>query len=245
MNVNDFTSIDSIIAEVSSILDDSEFSHGFSKGWYISRAKDAITELAIDTHHIKATVDLDLNTDRLALDMPTDAFNIREIYLHNGDCSPATSKIVHWKRLFNNRGNGTGHTAKIKEGQSNSNDPFFGSTTGTCGNICYANIQNGVIMFSSQAKGYSKVRLVYNGLGGNSDEMPIVPRFFKRAVVDYIEERYFLAMKARDPRKWRGSWTDAFKKKEVSMQRARIRVSSMDTWEKESLEEYISNMIHK
>ena len=118
MNSNDFVNIDSIIAEATSVLNDMEFSNGLSKGWYVSRVRDAMDELAYETFYQKLTKDLDVDKKRLAVEMPTDAFNIKEMYLHNGVCD-SSSKIVYWKRQYNNTGSGRGHTAKIKEGQSN------------------------------------------------------------------------------------------------------------------------------
>ena len=56
-------------------------------------------------------------------------------------------------------------------------------------------------------------------------------------------------MKSRDPRVYRALWVDA--KDDVenlttgSWNKAKKRIKSMDTAEKESMEEYISSMYHK
>ena len=77
----------------------------------------------------------------------------------------------------------------------------------------------------------------------------VIPRFFERAVVDYVEERFYNAMKSRDPRKYRGLWNDAFGRlndlRGGSWNKAKKRIKAMDSQEKESMEEYISSMYHK
>lgn len=249
MDSIDLITVDTIIGEAISVLDDSEFSHGLSKGWYISRVRDAMDELAVDTFNLELTTDIDIDHKKMAVKMPSGAFNIREMYLHNGVCEPTSSKIVHWKRQFNNNGAGAGHTAKIKQGQGSS-DPYYPSyrATAGCNNLCYANISNGLIMLSSNSSGYTKLRVIYNGTYGDVGDVPVIPRFFKRAVIDYIEERFFMVMKSRDPRKWRSSWVDASNKlnsRDGSWKKSRIRASSMHSWEKQSIQNSLSNLSHK
>jgi hypothetical protein len=88
-----------------------------------------------------------------------------------------------------------------------------------------------------------------NGMGVPNGDLPIVPRFFERAVVDYVEEKFYNAMKSRDPRMYRPLWSDASLKlndlTNGSWNKARKRIKAMDTREKESMEEYISSMYHK
>ena len=104
-------------------------------------------------------------------------------------------------------------------------------------------------MFSSDCRTYSQVRIVFNGINGDMTTVPIIPRFLEEAVKDFIKVKFYEVMKAREPRKYRTSWSDAkFDRDDPrngSWRKARIRVSSMDTWEKESIEEYISSMYHK
>jgi hypothetical protein len=56
-------------------------------------------------------------------------------------------------------------------------------------------------------------------------------------------------MKARDVRMYRPLWTDAYQKLNDlvngSWNKAKKRIKSMDSKEKASMEEYISNMYHK
>lgn len=256
MKSNDFVSVNHIMAELLQTLNDVDLRSGFSKGWYVSRIQDALQELAFDTFFDEVTVDKDFPASTLSMEMPENVFNIREIYLYNGECcSPTTSQVVWWKRLYNNKQKGDGYTARVKDSGTGGTDPYlpspwsYSNSYSFVGTKYYANIQNGTIMFSSDCKGYGKVRIVYNGMGAPIGDAPIVPRFFERAINDYVEERYYNAMKSRDVRTYRGLWNEAYTKlydvREGSWKKARMRVSSMDTWEKESLNNYITNMYHK
>jgi len=253
MNINDFVSVDHLLADILSTVDDEKLRRGLTKGWYVSRIQKALQELAFDTFFAEVTLDLTLNRDTLSMEMPEGIFNIREIYLYNDECcSPSVSQVVHWKRQFNNKGGGDGYTAKIKDsGGSGYSDPFIPSSSNYnneslySGTKFYANVVNGTMMFSTDCRSYSKVRIIANGIGGEVGGLPLVPRFFEEAVSDFVYVRFYKAMKAREPRKYRGLWADSKEDLTVSMRKARIRVSDMDSYEKESLEEYLSSMYHK
>lgn len=258
MEANDFVSSNHIIADVVKTVDDEKFRKGFSKGWYQSKIQDALQALAFDTFYQKITLDYDL-PENLTLPMPKNAFNIREIYVYDGDgcCSPTNSHIVHWKRLFNNKGK-EGYTARVKDarsGGSTNSDPFVAddwsiANMGADRRIkYYANVANGVIMFSSSCGNHAKVRLIVNGMGVPVGDIPSIPRFFEEAVKDWVIEKFYRAMMGREPRVYRPLYLEAKDARENmrtgSWKTARIRISSMDSWEKEDLNEYISSMYHK
>lgn len=103
-------------------------------------------------------------------------------------------------------------------------------------------------MFSQECRAFPFVRIIFNGMGGPEGDVPVIPRFFQRAIVDYVEERYYNAMKGREPRKYRTLWADAQSRLDSYTgywTKAKRRVTSMDSAEKESMEEYISSMYHK
>ena len=256
MTANDFVSIDHILADVTSTVNDAEYKKGFSKGWYISRIQDAMQELSFDTFWLKIQQDVEI-PESCQIPMPKNVFNVREIYLYSGNiCEPASSQVVYWKRLFNNTNGGGGYTAKVKDDGSNPGDLFQPNqriynrnSNGMYGPKYYYNVLNGLLMLSESCKGYANLRVVYNGMGVENGDMPVIPRFFERAVVDYVEERFYNAMKSRDPRTFRGLWNDSFTRlndlRNGSWNKAKKRIKSMDSQEKESMEEYISSMYHK
>jgi hypothetical protein len=256
MNANDFVSVDHLLAEITATVNDTDFKKGFSKGWYTSRIQDAIQELSFDTYWLKVQHDYKVPAN-CQIDMPENVFNIREIYLYSGEiCDPVTSQVVYWKRLFNNTNKGNGYTSKVKDDGSNSGDIFQPNQrldsynlSGYRGTKYYYNTMNGLIMLSKSCSSFPYVRIVFNGMGVPNGDLPIVPRFFERAVVDYVEERFYNAMKSRDIRTYRPLWNDAFARlndlRGGSWTKAKKRIKSMDSKEKESMEEYISSMYHK
>jgi len=270
MDTADKVSVNLLLADILSFVDDeSTRNHGFNKGYYISGIQKAVEELAYDTFFDVQTKDillLEENKKNLAVEMPPNAFNIREMYLFNctckdpdtdvdlthGCCTPSNSVIVHWKRLYNNRGKGAGHTAKRVERGRDTKDPFF-STDGDLSTLSsppqslhYANVQNGLIMLSINARGFSHLRLVYNGTGGAIGDEPIIDRFLRTAIVDYVVERTFRALTAKDPRKWRLLWGDTFARltddRNGSWIKAERRIKLLSTWKRDTMREYTGRM---
>lgn len=258
MTSNDFISVNHIMSEVANIVDDKAFRKGFSKGWYISRIQDALQELAFDSFYQEITLDYDIPKN-LRLEIPKNIFNVREVYIYNGDscCTPSGSQIVHFKRTFDNK-NG-GYTSRVME-NGNNQSPFVPSASEGSLNHDYAlgvlrapkyygNIQNGTLMLSSNCSSYGKIRIICNGMGVEVGDVPIIPRFFERAIVDYLEERWYNSMKSRDPRLYNSLWRDSYDKlnnlRDGSWKKAIQRVSSMNSWEKEDMNEYLSAIYHK
>lgn len=256
MTANDFVSVDHLLAEITSTVNDTDFKKGFPKGWYISRIQDAIRELSYDTFWLKVQQDFEM-PENCQIKMPENTFNIREIYVYTGTlCNPIKSQMVYWKRLFNNNYTGDGYTAQVKDDGSNAADVFQPNQRIYTNNMqqfygpkLYYNVQNGIIMFAKDCKSYPYVRIIFNGNGVPNGELPIIPSFFERAVVDFVEEKFYNAMKSRDPRLYRPLWNDAYTKlndlTQGSWNKAKKRIKSMDTKEKTSMEEYISSMYHK
>ena len=244
MDSNDFISINDILADVGVAVNDQAYDRGLTKGYYTRQISRAVEELALDTYFQTLTFDTEF-PENYILEMPSNCFNIREIYLYNGVCGkPTDSQWVNWKRHFNNTGGGTEYTAKRKE--TLGNNPFF--MEGGDNSVLYANIENGNIGFGSTCGGYSFVRLIYNGMGGEIADIPIIPRIFRTAVIDYVRVNALthfslqnvqlrfalqLAQQDLDGAGWNkpGSW-----------KKAERRMKSMNTWEKENYKEYFSRM---
>ena len=245
MNSRDFISFNDVAFEILQTVDDVKLKKGLAKGWYIQQAKNAIEELSFDTFFDERTMVLDVPKD-LQLDMPKDMFNIREMYLFNGAncCVPETSALVHWKRLFNNKPQG-GETGKRVEFSKRGNrDPFYAESLfdfeTVSDRIHYFNIQNGVIMFSSNSTGFTKVKIIYNGMGGEIDEAPIIPRFFRQAITYFVLVKFYEYQIGREPRRHGGTLTRHQLKLDREWEKAENRIKMMDTLEKDELNEYLS-----
>lgn len=168
-------------------------------------------------------------------------------------CDTNGSVNVYWKRTYNNNGKGRAHTARIREnGQASQfNDPFMGGLHhhhgSIRGSLHYANIQNGNIMFSPDSGSFNMFRVEYSGFGVdvNAGEVPSIPRFFERYIVHYVSERFYAAMKSRKPRTFRVLHLDEIALLQKAERKARLRISKMDKFERESLNEYLEQMLHK
>lgn len=246
---NDFVSPENILADVLPLVGDLDFRKGLTKGWYISQVQSAIERLALDTYFNVVTGDFVFPKDKLQDLLPPDCFNIREMYLWSGECcTPQCSVIVHYKRLYNNKPGGAGYTALRKEGGSQQSDPFYQpfmlgfSLFNGDRNLHYANIQNGLIMFSSNCASWGNYRIVYNGMGGVFGEQPIIPRMLRDVVIDFVIERVYRAMTAREPRLYRVLQQDAyerlFNRQVGTFWEAQRRVASLDGWMKDAYAEY-------
>lgn len=258
MNANDFVSVDHLLAEITATVNDTDFKKGFNKGWYISRIQDALQELSFDTFWLTVIFDFEI-PENLQIPMPPNVFNLREIYAYQGElCSPVKTQVIYWKRLFDNRYTGDGYTARVKDDGSNGADIFqpnqrtyTRNLQGYYGPKYYYNIAegDGLIMLSKDCRAFPYVRMKFNAMGVPIGDVPIVPRFFERAVVDYVEEKFYNAMKSRDIRLYRPLWQDTFTRltdpRDGSWNKAKKRIKAMDTSEKNSMEEYISSMYHK
>lgn len=251
MNIGDYISINQILSDVLMLTDDEELKKGMTLGYYKSQIQQALEELAFDTFFDEQTDDVKLDSEfstRLTLEMPKNAFNIREMYMFNGNCcTPSSSVIVHWKRLFNNKPGGTQYTAKRVDGGREQRDPFFPVDTTDISfpstNLHYANIQNGLIMFSSNCSDYTHVRLIYNGTGGAIGDALVIPRFLRQAIIDFATEKALSVLKAKDPRKYRTLWIDTSNKLNDQVNgswvKAERRVKSLDTFQRDTIREWI------
>ena len=256
MNANDFVDVDHLLAEITATVNDTDYKKGFPKGWYISRIQDALQELSIDTFWLTAIFDYEI-PENFQIPIPENTSNLREIYAYQGSlCNPVKTQVVYWKRLFDNRYDGQGYTARVKDDGSNGADIFqpnqrtyTRNLQGYYGPKYYYNIEEGLLMLSKDCQAFPYIRLKFNMMGSSIGDKPVVPRFFERAVVDYVKTKFYDAMKSRDPRMYRPLWVDAKGDLEDlthgSWNKAKKRIKTMDTSAKSSMEEYISSMYHK
>jgi len=252
MQITAFTSVDEILHDVLKACDQEELKDGFEEGWFISQIQQSMEEIEFDSFYNIVTRDLPLDKANLRLDVPKNAFNLREIYLFNGDCcDPSDSQIVHLKRLHNNKGIGKNYTSKTRQDGGTNTDPYFGRglfrrrqnrAIGIGEALQYANYYNGVIMFGPDAEGFDSVRLVYNGISADIGDEPIIPRFFRQYVKDWTLMKYYEAAKQRD-RSLRSLWADykgnLYDRISGTYFKAVDRIAKMDMHTRESMNEYL------
>ena len=196
-------SIGDILADVLKVVKDTGFKTS-SRGWYTSQIQQALEELSFDTFFDKRNVILDI-PENLRVELPKGAFNLKQIYLFNGDSCNINNRVnVYWKRNYINACTGNGSVSR--DNWENERDPFFTQRNFTSRNelfdhgrspygsgsnrgpedLYYAGMQNGLITLSPNSKRFQKIFLVYNGVMTDIGEVPFVPQFFRQAVKTWV-----------------------------------------------------------
>lgn len=259
MNTNTYISATELLSSVLPKIGDKEMKNN-SKGFYISLVQQAMEALAITSFFDERYEPFDFPAGTLTLPLPKGCFNIRGIWLFNGnDCVYTDSMKVWWKRNYYTKG--TGYIANDKG--YNRSDPFYGNHMLTnnrdpsliranqlidVNNRFFYNIQGGNIMFSSScAAAANKVMICYNGTGCDIDEVPIIPVFLRTAIQDYVIVQALLVRIAEesDARKWQAllNYYDAKLNKpfDGSWAEAEYAVKSLNTSQRNDLHEYLSH----
>jgi hypothetical protein len=246
MNSNDFVSVNEILRDVGLLVNDEGHNRGVPQGQYVRFIKQAIEELAFDTYYQKIVKDLPMPANAI-IDMPANTFNIENIYVFNGACEqPVDMRLIWYKRGYHRMDNHTHHTARRKE--NGSSDPYMRNES--VGDDLYtATPSNGRIMFSTNCKNFAWVRLEANGMGGNVDELPIIPRMFRQAVMDYTRYKVSQVFTTKDPSQrfvlefaYRDLYGDGSIRNKGSWYDAKSRIRSMETFIENSYKEYFSRM---
>lgn len=240
--VNSLLPTELILRDVLQRCDDEALRHGITKGGYINFISNALTKMAMNTYYAEEPA-LDVNMPKdFRWKLPDNFFNISELYAFNGDCcNVAHSQIINYKRNFNNSPNGKGYTA-LNKGDHHEHSHFELEGFGEHG-LLYANIQNGILMFSSSCIGFEKFRIVYMSFGGAIGEKPMIPRPLREVVTDYACLYAFEILMNRYPKSAYGGMYQRTQQKienklTGSRWEAEIFVKSSDTWVQKMRESY-------
>jgi hypothetical protein len=241
--------VDYIISDVLVRCDDEATRKGLTKGFYINLVNQALDKLAMTSfYNEEPPMDVPMPTN-LRWQLPTNFFNIQQLYAFNGDCcTPTSSTNIYFKRNFNNAPNGQGYTALNTANNQGYPDPYFwywdyNIDGGDANNLLFANVQNGFLMFSSACVGYSNFRVIYNGFGGVIGDKPMIPRPLREVVIDLVVKEAFEIMQVRNPKSVYGALIDRAKdnlynKATGSWWQAQIFVRQSDNWKKNMREIY-------
>ena len=184
--------------------------------------------------------------DNLLLQIPKGVYNIKDIFLWNGDnCIIQSSQRVFHKEM-QTQGKGKGYTANIKTGQSDRFVPYVAEQDS---NIYFYTANMGVISFSESCSAYENVRVVYEGFPDQMiDKVRFIPPFFREALVGYVTERAFFALKSRDVA-YRLIWADAksdlydrIGTEQSKWDNALYLSKKVDKKKRQDMQEYLSKM---
>ena len=230
-------SVNEILSDVLRSVDD-EAMKKFSRGYYTSMIQQALELLDFNTYMNKRMEQFDYAP---FIPMPENAWNIREIYLFNGDCCDVmTAQNVWWKRNY--KGNNANRVTK------DTNDHFIKSFSDQ-DNIYYYNVFDGNIYLSPACADYSRVLIVFNGISTPIGTTPIVPIQLRKTVCDIVTMEVFKKLKARisdikAAQYYRQLYADAYNelynKQTGSWWTAINFATSMDSHSRQSLLEYLS-----
>ncbi|MFN5416288.1 MAG: hypothetical protein ACK5B9_04465 [Flavobacteriia bacterium] len=244
-----FVSVNEILSDVLKVVDDSSFKIN-SPGWYKSQVEQALEELSFDTFFLTINKDFEIPCD-LKLELPLGAFNLRQIYVYNGDkCDFSCAQVVYHKSNF--LGSGSGNTYLARDRYTNDRDRFHkhrGTSQIVPNNVFFYGIQQGIINLSPNCKQFQKVMLVYNGIQSDIANSPIVPLYLRQAVKDFVTVKGLetrIAQETVNLQRWNlllarydnslnhpydGSWV-----------KAERRVKTLDNKHRQDMKEYLSRM---
>lgn len=245
MNTASLVPLNIILSDIATKTGDREFRMD-SEGYYKAIIQEAMQELSIDTLFSEQDKVYDLEDGCLKLDLPSGAFNVIEIFGFSGDeCNTDRAQKIWWKRGYRNN--------IARDNWQNSREPFYKNrgSSNTPNNLFYCGISNGVVHLSSNCKNFEKIMIRYNGLMGDIGEEPIVPIFFRQAIVDYSVVQVLLTRIASNPTdKALSVWQFIYGTHETrlnrpytgSWEKALHRSRTMDTKSRNDLKEYFSRL---
>jgi hypothetical protein len=261
---DDLVSVNQILADVLLDVDDEE-TRLRTRGWYTRQVGNALKELSFETYFDTRIEDIDI-PENCIIKIPKGAFNIRNISVYSeSGTNILDSRNVYIKMGFNTRGYNTGYTAKNKPYQY---DPFVNPyhpsgipnmvasfeqptdyPTRNSQEIYYCNIRNGYIYLSNSCRNYTKLRIEYNGMGVDINDVGIVPPICREEVIMYVVERTFRSLKARDYNKYAPLHRDIYSQLYMPIKASKwsdavYRLKRLDTKTRSDLREYFARLMY-
>jgi hypothetical protein len=239
-----------ILADVLVLVGDEGYKLGLTPGFYNERVKQAVhNDLAIPMYVFEEEVDIKYDPVKLQVQLPADMFNPRQVYLHQGICCGGGNDfvILHWHKGLNNAPGGAQYTAERTENQKYDPDyqPIYQGVYNFYNNVYFANISNGVLMLSPNCSGYQYVKIVYNSMGGNYEDIPFVPRIFKNYVLYKCAYDTCLFLMSRDPQKYtllrREMYNMLYDRSHGYFWEARYLAANVSTWKERETQNHNLN----
>jgi len=197
----DLLSPEEILADALVAINDQEMKL-FRKGWYLRQIRTGLETLNYKAPFVERHADMYISKD-LSMPLPSGAWNIKDIFLYNGDdCTIQTSTRVLLKRNFI-QGAG-GYTARVKTGQID----LYSKTNVNDNSLFFYNVNNGRIVLSSSCAAFENIRVVFYGMPTDISQVKFIPPFLREVLISYTVERAFFSLKATE-NSYRLMWIDA------------------------------------
>ena len=259
----DFVTVNQILSDVLPLVQDEGF-RVKSKGWYTSQAQQALEELSFDTFFAEKDPILIAIPEDLKIPIPKGTFNIRQLYITNGNsCNIGNSRNVYHKRNYI-AGSQSGYLARDKF--DNNNDPFYNNRNfnnvdsrpaqgdedrSRPANLYFYGVHNGVINLSPSCRNFKNIFIVANGIATEIGDTPLIPSFLRQAVKSYVLVEGLKAVQADSMgTAMFNGWTAILAREMNSKDniangtwiKAERRVKSFDSKEREDLNEYFARL---
>ena len=234
-----------------------------TKGFIVSQMNKCMRALSYHTFFDERHMFFNMPSNA-TIEIPSGVFNIRNIYIYNGDeCNVGkNTKNVYWKRdYFTNKG--TVEFAK-NTGQ-NEDDPFYqtyynsrlsggrrsdGSLgSGVSDNLYFYGEANGNIMLSPNCLAFSKVMIEFNGIWEIDESKETIPLVFQEVLVDWCTESVLRAKVMINPNAFISLHRDSVMRLgykpetfDGSWYKAKKLVTQMGSKAKEDLKEYLTRL---
>ena len=214
-------------------------------GYYLSLVQEALAELSMDTLFLELSKTYKLEDGCRELTLPEGAFNVRDVFGHNSEeCIVDNSTNIWYKHNY--------RKGFSRDSWSNGADPFYRNRSSRPhSQLYFCGISNGVVHLSESCMKFKYVTVFYNGVLANLGEAPVVPIFFKKAIVNYGVVNCLVARIAQHSANEKvNGWQFAYAhhKKEMdgfydgSWEKARIRVKKMDKKQRKDFREYFARL---
>lgn len=247
MNLSEesFLSPNLIVSEIAKRSGDAGFDYE-PEAYYLSLVQEALQELSFDTLFLEREKTYKLEDGCLKLTLPSGAFNVLDIIGHGGDeCNRTNSTPIWYKRNYRN--------GQSRDNWGNRNDIFHKrrGLQNPPGDIYFCGIANGVVHLSPSCGIFPMVTVRFNGLLADVGDKPLVPSFFKMAVLDYcIVEALSIRIAETNDDKMVSKWQFILGRHEMrkekpytgSWENARYRVKRMDSKTQEDYKEYFARL---
>lgn len=253
MEHNEYISVEEILESVISKVGDEDDKYFLGRGYYLAKIHEAIEFFALHTFYDMQTKDFfDFDVAKNGVfSLPPNCFNVKEIYLFNkrAEGEDPDYRVVHWKRNLSYSSSGR----KMSQIGKNTIDPVLNpwwsqnliKSTRTRGTL-YANITEGRIIFSDECKTYSHLRLKFYGFGAPKGDIPCIPRMFREGIVGKVVMDTFEKLQVSEVKhsyNYQVAKNNFYgdKRDPGHFIRTKRLVTSMDSFKKAAMHEYLSN----
>lgn len=228
-------------------------------GFYHALIQEFLEAVSFDTLFDDKRTDVLMSPD-LRIDLEKGTFNVKEVYGYCGAlCEPGKmTKLWHKKNYYTQGGR-----VVAKSRQDGSQDPFIGqhhnyylrspqaqlvrNNSNVNNRLHYYNVENGVLMVSSNCKQFEKLHIRSSGIAASLEDVPYIPQVFRIACVDYVSEAGCRVIMANgdDPKKYQ--YLQQLYEKRLdkegfngSWHNAATKIARMSDGEKNDYREYIA-----